>query len=109
MQADWPILSVLVWLPIAAGLLLLILGDRNAVLARWLALAASVATFVVSVLLWRDFDPATAAMQFVERQPARGGRVALADDQQEQAGCDRQPDEHAQDGPVSLHGSAHPE
>src|SRR5512145_1715217 len=69
MQADWPILSVLVWLPIAAGLLLLIIGERNAAAARWLALAASVVTFVVSLILWRDFDPATAAMQFVEREP----------------------------------------
>ena len=69
MQADWPILSTLVWLPIAAGLLLLLHGERNHATARWLALAASVATFVVSVILWRDFDPATAAMQFVEREP----------------------------------------
>ena len=56
MQLDWPILSVLVWLPIAAGVLLLLVGDRNAAVARWLALAASVATFVVSLLLWREFD-----------------------------------------------------
>jgi NADH-quinone oxidoreductase subunit M len=69
MQVDWPILSVLVWLPIAAGLLLLLIGDRNAPLARWLALATSVATFVVSVILWNEFDPAVATMQFVELQP----------------------------------------
>ena len=69
MQLDWPILSVLVWLPIAAGVLLLLAGDRNAALARWLALGASVLTFVVSLLLWRDFDPTSATMQFVEQQP----------------------------------------
>src|SRR5512137_950368 len=69
MQADWPILSTLVWLPIAAGVLLLLNGERNPAAARWLALAASVVTFVLSVILWRDFDPATAAMQFVEREP----------------------------------------
>jgi len=69
MQADVPLLSVLLWLPIAAGLLLLLAGERNAAAARWLALAASLATFVASVVLWRDFDPATAAMQFVEREP----------------------------------------
>ncbi len=65
MQADWPILSVLVWLPIAAGLLLLLVGERGASASRWVALAATVATFAVSVLLWRDFDASTAAMQFV--------------------------------------------
>ena len=43
-----------------------------------------------------------------ERQPTCGGRVALADEQQEQASRDRQPDEHAQDGPVSLHGVSSP-
>ncbi len=29
MQVDWPILSVLVWLPIAVGVLLLLVGDRK--------------------------------------------------------------------------------
>jgi len=69
MQLDWPILSVLVWLPIAAGVLLLLVGDRNASLGRWIALAASIATFVIGVLLWREFDPTTASMQFFEQQP----------------------------------------
>jgi len=69
MQADWPILSVLIWLPIAAGALLLLVGDRNAAVGRWIALAATLATFAVSVLLWRDFDPNSAAMQFMEQQP----------------------------------------
>ena len=69
MQVDWPILSVLVWLPIAAGVLLLLVGDRNAGLARWIALAASLATFAVSAMLWREFDTTTAAMQFIEHEP----------------------------------------
>jgi NADH-quinone oxidoreductase subunit M len=69
MQLDWPILSVLVWLPIAAGVLLLLVGDRNASLGRWIALAASLATFVIGVLLWHEFDPTTASMQFFEQQP----------------------------------------
>jgi NADH-quinone oxidoreductase subunit M len=69
MPTDWPILSVLVWLPIAAGALLLLVGDRSASVARWLALVTSTVTFLVSVQLWRDFDPSTATMQFVELQP----------------------------------------
>ena len=69
MQADWPILSVLVWLPIAVGVLLLLVGEKNPGAGRVLALAGTLATFAVSVLLWADFNPATAAMQFVERQP----------------------------------------
>jgi len=69
MHADLPLLSVLIWLPILAGVLLLVIGDRGAGLGRWLALGASVATFVASLLLWRDFDRGIAAMQFVEREP----------------------------------------
>jgi len=68
MQADWPILSVLIWLPIAAGVLLLLLGERGVAAGRWLALVASVATFALSVPLWSGFDTGTAAMQFTERQ-----------------------------------------
>jgi NADH-quinone oxidoreductase subunit M len=64
-----PILSLLTWLPVAGGLLLLLLGDARAAFGRWLALAATLATFALSVVLWSDFDTATAAMQFVERQP----------------------------------------
>ena len=69
MQADLPILSLLVWLPIAAGVLLLALGEQRAGFGRWVGLAASLATFAASVVLWRDFDRGLAAMQFVEREP----------------------------------------
>ena len=69
MQADWPVLSVLVWLPVAAGVLLLALGERRAEVGRWVGLAASLATFAAAVVLWRDFDRGIAAMQFVEREP----------------------------------------
>ena len=69
MHADLPLLSVLIWLPILAGVLLLVIGDRSPGFGRWLALGASVATFVASLLLWRDFDRSIAAMQFVEREP----------------------------------------
>jgi NADH-quinone oxidoreductase subunit M len=64
---DWPILSVLIWLPVAGGVALLALGDRNVGVGRWLALAVSVATFALSIPLWTNFDTTTAAMQFVER------------------------------------------
>ncbi len=69
MHADWPLLSSLVWLPVAAGLLLLLLGERASAAGRWLALAASTATFVLAVQLWSGFDAGTYAMQFVEREP----------------------------------------
>jgi NADH-quinone oxidoreductase subunit M len=67
MQADWPILSVLIWLPIVGGILVLALGERARAAARWLALLTSIATFALSVSLFTGFDSTTAAMQFLER------------------------------------------
>jgi len=63
------LLSVLIWLPIAAGIVVLLLGDRNIAAARWLALAAAVATLAVSLPLLADFNTQTAAYQFVETAP----------------------------------------
>ena len=67
-MTDWPILSVLIWLPIAVGVLLLALGERAVVAGRWLALLGSLATFGLSLPLWTSFDVTTAAMQFVEHR-----------------------------------------
>lgn len=66
MFADWPLLSLLVWLPIFGGLVLLAIGDRMPGIVRGLALAVSVATFLLSLPLWTGFDRGTADMQFVE-------------------------------------------
>jgi len=69
MPAPANILSWLVWLPIAAGVLVLLLGDRRIVAGRWVALAASLAALVLCVPLWAGFDLTTPALQFVEREP----------------------------------------
>jgi NADH-quinone oxidoreductase subunit M len=63
------LLSLLIWLPIAAGVAVLVLGDRNISAGRWLALVASLATLLLAVPLWTHFDTHTAAMQFVEKLP----------------------------------------
>jgi NADH-quinone oxidoreductase subunit M len=68
MQFDWPILSVLIWLPIAGGVAMLALGDRNVALGRWVALATTAVTFGISTLLWAHFDSSTALMQFTEER-----------------------------------------
>ena len=69
MNSGWPLLSLVIWLPVLAGVVLLVIGEKSATLARWLALVASVATFLVSLPLWTDFDRGTAMMQFTERLP----------------------------------------
>jgi len=63
MPAGFPLLSWLIWLPIAGGLAVLAVGEQRAALGRWLALAVSVATFALSLLLWADFDRASPALQ----------------------------------------------
>jgi NADH-quinone oxidoreductase subunit M len=63
-----PYLSLAVWVPIFGGVAVLVLGsDRDAMKARWTALAAALAGFLVTIPLYTRFDPTTSAMQFVER------------------------------------------
>ncbi len=61
------LLSVLIWLPILSGVAVLILGGRFIVLGRWVALLASLATFLLSIPAYTGFDTGTASMQFVEK------------------------------------------
>ncbi|OOZ36969.1 NADH-quinone oxidoreductase subunit M [Solemya velesiana gill symbiont] len=67
MFADWPILSLIIWLPIIGGILVLASGDNAANATRWTALVIAILTFVVSLPLYSSFDPTTSDMQFVER------------------------------------------
>ncbi len=60
------LLSLLIWLPIVGGLVVLAAGDRNAAAARWIALAVSLITFVASLQLYAGFEVGTAAYQFIE-------------------------------------------
>src|SRR5579863_5987327 len=63
------LLSVLIWLPIAAGLGVLALGERRIAAGRWLALAAALVTLALTVPMWSQFDTGTSALQFVEKLP----------------------------------------
>ncbi len=63
------LLSILIWLPIGAGILILVLGDARIAAGRWLALVASLATLALAVPLWTHFDPGSAALQFPELAP----------------------------------------
>src|SRR5918993_886022 len=66
---NWPILSVLVWLPILGGTAVMVLGSSRAQLGKQVALGTSILTFVLSLSLWTGFDFDSAAMQFVESVP----------------------------------------
>ncbi len=63
-------LSTVVWLPIFAGIIVLLTGsDRNAAVARWVALIGALAGFVVALPLWTGFDRTVPGMQFEEFRP----------------------------------------
>lgn len=69
-MSDFPILSVLTFLPLVGALLILyIRGDEQTVArnARYTALWTSAFNFLLSLWLWFDFDPSTADFQFVEK------------------------------------------
>jgi len=62
-----PVISVTIWLPIVFGILVLATGDdKNAPLARMLALLGSVLGFLVTLPLYSGFDISTSSMQFIE-------------------------------------------
>jgi len=62
-----PVISVAIWLPIIFGILVLATGDdKNAPLARILALVGATLGFLVTIPLYTGFAPDTSQMQFVE-------------------------------------------
>jgi NADH-quinone oxidoreductase subunit M len=62
------LLSLAIWVPVAAGLLVLACGgDRNAGLQRQVALAGALLGFLVTVPLYVAFNLQAPGMQFVER------------------------------------------
>ena len=64
---DLPILSLSIWVPVLAGILVLLTGDdKNARLARWLALAGSIAGFLVTLPLYTRFNYTDGGFQFQE-------------------------------------------
>jgi NADH-quinone oxidoreductase subunit M len=65
-----PLLSLAIWVPIAAGVLVLATGsDRNAGAARLIALAGAVLGFLVTLPLWTGYDPHAGGFQFEQRLP----------------------------------------
>jgi NADH-quinone oxidoreductase subunit M len=71
-MSDFPILSLVTFLPLVGAIfILLIRGDEKVVArnARMTALWTSSITFFLSLLLWTGFDRKSAAFQFVEKSP----------------------------------------
>ena len=63
-MSAYPVLSVTTFLPLVGGVLILLSGSER--VARWIALATTLATLAVSAPIYRHFDKASSALQFVE-------------------------------------------
>ncbi len=69
-MSDLPILSLVTFLPlVGAALIFVVRGDAETVArnARNVALWTTTITFLLSLLLWIDFEPGQAGFQFVEK------------------------------------------
>ena len=68
MPTGMNLLSLAIWIPIAAGALVLATGsDRRAGLARMIALAGAVLGFAVTLPLYTGYSPQLSGFQFEER------------------------------------------
>jgi NADH-quinone oxidoreductase subunit M len=79
-MTSWPILSVVVFLPIVGAIFIAFLHDDEAGVrnARWIALWTTLITFVISlILVWR-FDSGSADFQFLEKRPWLGGTITYS-------------------------------
>ncbi len=72
-MSDWPLLSLVIFLPlVGVAFILAIRADDEAVVAqnaKAVALWTSTITFLLSLLIWVQFDPSQAGFQLVEKAP----------------------------------------
>jgi len=61
------LLSALIFVPILGALGVLLMGERHATAAKWLAVAVALVALALSIPLLSNFDSTIAGMQFVER------------------------------------------
>ncbi|MDR0528207.1 MAG: NADH-quinone oxidoreductase subunit M [Zoogloeaceae bacterium] len=76
-------LSFAIWIPVAAGLVVLAVGSRRAALSRMLALFGALAGFLVALPLYIGFDATASRFQFGETSswiPTLGVHYALGVD-----------------------------
>ena len=71
-MADWPLLSLVTFLPLLGVVLILFLRGEEEVVARnsrSIALWTSLLTFLLSLAVWHNFDPTQGGFQLVEKTP----------------------------------------
>ena len=69
-----PILSLITFVPLLGALAILAMPRANA--ARWIALGTTVVVFVLSLVMWSQFDNANPGFQMVEKMNWLGGGIS---------------------------------
>ena len=78
-MSGWPILSAVTFLPLAGVLFILVQRGDDAVALRnirWGALWTTVITFLLSLLIWINFDSNNSGFQFVEKHGWMGSAAS---------------------------------
>jgi NADH-quinone oxidoreductase subunit M len=68
MKIDWPILSIVTFLPLVGALFICFLAREAERNARYIALWTTLVTFAVSLLIWIGFDKTVPTFQFIEER-----------------------------------------
>ena len=69
-MTDWPLLSTVTFLPLVGVAILLAMrgdGENGRQNVLYISLFTTVATFLLSLVIWVEFDNANAGFQFVEK------------------------------------------
>jgi NADH-quinone oxidoreductase subunit M len=77
-MTDWPILSVVTFLPILGALFIFAIRGEDAIAirnTRYVALWTTVINFILSLFVWINFDANTSDFQFVENADWLGGAI----------------------------------
>jgi NADH-quinone oxidoreductase subunit M len=69
-----PLLSLVTFVPLLGVLAILLMPAANN--ARWIALITTIVTFVLSLLVWANFNPANPGFQLVEKYNWLGGGIS---------------------------------
>src|SRR5512139_1922774 len=81
--ANFPLLSLVLFTPLAGAILLLFVNKRSENAIRWIANVFAFAGFVVSLPLWFSYNPQDPGWQFVEKMewiPSLGAQYFLGVD-----------------------------
>ncbi|WP_343314092.1 NADH-quinone oxidoreductase subunit M [Brucella sp. BE17] len=78
-MTDWPILSTVTFLPLVGALLILLIKDDSEAARRNIknvALLTTIFVFILSLVIWADFDNSNPGFQMVEQIDWIGGGIS---------------------------------